>query len=186
MVLNKFKTIFLFSSLMLFSFCVTITDAVIWDNPKNITVYIPQGDDKTALMKKAFEEWQKKTKNNFVFKFVNSVEDSDINVIFVEKNLQSYCGKIEALGCTSHSIYMGMPKETVYIAKRRPRGLLLSNTQVYSIMRHEIGHSIGLKHTKNYNDIMYPMTNLNIAIRQDIRSGDLHELYKLYGINPEK
>ena len=71
----------------------------------------------------------------------------------------------------------------IYIAKRRPKGLLLSNTQVYAVMRHEIGHSLGLAHSKGYNDIMFASTNLGIAIRQDIGTNDIRALYSLYGIN---
>lgn len=184
-ILNNMKKFFI---IMVF-ICLGLSSAhsvTIWDNPKNIAVFIPAGDDKTNLMKKAFEEWQQKTHNRFIFRFVSSEQDSDINVIFIEKNLESYCGNINAMGCSVQHFYNDSPKETIYIAKRRPKGLLLSNTQVFAIMRHEIGHAIGLEHTKNYNDIMFPMTNLNIAIRQDIRSGDLQQLYKIYGINPKK
>ena len=186
MVSNKLKRIFLFSIIALFSCCMSISDAIIWDNPKNIAVYIPQGDDKTALMKKAFEEWQKKTQNNFVFKFVNSAAESNITVVFAEKNLDYYCGQSSALGCTKLSIYDGMPQETVYIVKRSPKGLLLANSQLYTIMRHEIGHALGLEHSQDIHTIMYPLTNLHISLRQDIRNNDIKDLYKIYGINPQK
>lgn len=185
-VLNNVKKILIITLFILFFTGKISAYAVIWENPQNINIYIPQIDDRTKLMKKAFEEWQRKTKNQFVFNFVNSVEDSDINVVFIEKNLEPYCGNIDARGCSIPFLYNGKPRETIYITKRAPKGLLLSNTQIYAIMRHEIGHSIGLEHTKNYNDIMYPMTNLGIAIRQDIRSGDLQQLYKVYGIIPRK
>ena len=183
MVLNKIKKILL---ILIFS-CVFGTlqsHAIIWDNPKDIAVYIPQGNDKTSMMKKAFEEWQKKTQNRFIFRFVNSEYDADINVVFVEKNLEQFCGNKEAMGCSLPSFYKNMPRETIYITKRRPKGLLLSNTQIYAIMRHEIGHAIGLKHSNDFNEIMYPITNLGIAIRQDIRKNDLKQLYRVYGINP--
>lgn len=154
-----------------------------WNNPKNITVYIQPNDDKTALMKKAFEDWQRKTKNNFVFKYEKSFDSADIDVIFAEKDLTNYCGSPEAMGCSQNYRHGGVMHSTIYIAKRRPKGLLLSNTQVFAIMRHEIGHSLGLAHSKNWNDIMYASTNLGIAIRQDIQDNDLRTLYTLYGIN---
>ena len=187
-ILNKLKKIFFITAIILlcFGFPKANADGT-WKNYKNISVYIPQGDDKTTLMKKAFEAWEQKTHNKFSFQMVNTIEEADINVIFIEKNLESYCGYIEAMGCSQNKyVDNNIVHSTIYIAKRRPKGLLLSNTQVFAVMRHEIGHSLGLAHTKNYNDIMYPMTNLAIATRQDIRSGDIQALYKLYGINPRK
>lgn len=154
-----------------------------WNNTKNIAVYIPQGDDKTSLMVKAFEDWQNKTKNQFTFIGVNSIEQSDIDVVFIEKNLESHCGNLEAMGCAQNYIQNGKMHSKIYITKRRPKGLLLSNTQVYAVMRHEIGHSLGLEHSKSYNDIMYANTNLGIAVRQDIQDNDVKTLFAIYGLN---
>lgn len=184
MELNNIKKIFL---IMLCVCWLHPVCAAVVSNPQNIAVYIPQNDDKTALMKKAFEQWQKKSNNNFVFKYVDDPELSDINVIFIEKNLSDYCGDIDALGCSNNRyLYNIITHSTIYIAKRRPKGLLLSNTQVYAIMRHEIGHALGLEHSKKFNDIMYPVTNLGISIRQDINDNDIKNLYQLYGINPHR
>ena len=154
-----------------------------WENPQNISVYVPQGDDKTSLMIRAFNEWQAKTKNHFAFHGANSVEDSDIDVVFIEKNLEGYCGSLEAMGCAQNYVQNGKMHSRIYIAKRRPKGLLLSNTQVYAVMRHEIGHSLGLEHSKNHNDIMFASTNLGIAIQQDIQDNDVKTLFSLYGLN---
>ena len=154
-----------------------------WENPQNISVYVPQGDDKTSMMIRAFNEWQAKTKNQFAFHGANSPEDSDIDVVFIEKNLEGYCGNIEAMGCAQNYIQNGKMHSKIYIAKRRPKGLLLSNTQVYAVMRHEIGHSLGLEHSKNHNDIMFASTNLGIAIQQDIQDNDVKTLFALYGLN---
>ena len=154
-----------------------------WSNPQNISVYIPQGDDKTSLMKKAFDDWQRKSKNHIAFKPAKSIDDSDIDVIFIEKDLTEYCGSPEAMGCAQNFRQNGNMHSRIYIAKRRPKGLLLSNTQVYAVMRHEIGHSLGLAHSKGYNDIMFASTNLGIAIRQEIGTNDIRALYSLYGIN---
>lgn len=169
---------------MLFCCCLFPVNAAVLENPHNIAVYIPQDDDKTYLMKKAFEEWQNKTENNFVFQFVDDAQSSDIDVIFIEKDLSNYCGNMNVLGCANKR-YFGnnIVHSTIYIAKKRPKGLLLSNIQVYAIMRHEIGHSLGLKHSEKSSDIMYPLTNANISKRQDISKNDIKSLYELYEIN---
>ncbi|MBO6180087.1 matrixin family metalloprotease [bacterium] len=179
------KKIFLCLLLFVFGFyCQVKAESVWrWSNPQNISVYIPQGDDKTSLMKKAFDDWQRKSKNHIAFKSAKSIEDSDIDVIFIEKDLTDYCGTPEAMGCAQNFRQNGVMHSRIYIAKRRPKGLLLSNTQVYAVMRHEIGHSLGLAHSKGYNDIMFASTNLGIAIRQEIGTNDIRALYSLYGIN---
>lgn len=181
--MKKFK-ILIPEALMLFlTVCAISAYAIgVWNNPQNIKVYIPPNDDKSQMMKKAFEEWQAKTNNKFAFKFVNKIEASQINVIFIEKDLTNYCGNKLAMGCSQMYFNQGGIHSRIYIAKRRPKGLLLSNTQVYAIMRHEIGHSLGLAHTKQANRIMYDGTNLGIAIRQNIQKEDIEELFNLYGI----
>jgi len=165
------------------SLCVCAVEQWKWETPKNITVYVPPNDDKTELMKKAFEDWEKKTKNNIGFRWVKTPEDSNIDVVFVEKDLTNYCGNPEAMGCAQNHRLNGTMHSRIYITKRRPKGLLLSNTQVYAVMRHEIGHSLGLAHSKGFNDIMFASTNLGIAIRQDINDNDIRAIYSLYGIN---
>lgn len=179
------KKIFLCFLLIAFGFYFQIKAESVWrwSNPQNISVYIPQGDDKTSLMKKAFDDWQRKSKNYIAFKSAKSIEDSDIDVIFIEKDLTDYCGSPKAMGCTKNFRHNGNMHSRIYIAKRRPKGLLLSNTQVYAVMRHEIGHCLGLTHSKGYNDIMFASTNLGIAIRQEIGTNDIRALYSLYGIN---
>ena len=176
------KKIFLVLLLFLAGLSVFAYDEWRWENPQNISVYVPQGDDKTSLMFKAFKEWQTKTKNQFAFRDAASAENSDIDVVFIEKNLTGYCGDSEAMGCAQNYIQNGKMHSKIYIAKRRPKGLLLSNTQVYAVMRHEIGHSLGLPHSKNHNDIMFANTNLGIAIHQDIQDNDVRTLFSLYGL----
>ena len=177
------KKIFLSIFIIFVGLNVFAHDNWCWENPQNISVYVPQGDDKTSMMIRAFNEWQAKTKNQFAFHGANSPEDSDIDVVFIEKNLEGYCGNIEAMGCAQNYIQNGKMHSKIYIAKRRPKGLLLSNTQVYAVMRHEIGHSLGLEHSKNHNDIMFASTNLGIAIQQDIQDNDVKTLFALYGLN---
>ena len=41
--------------------------SAIWANPKGLKVYIPPKDMLTTTMLHAFQEWQRKTNNYFVF-----------------------------------------------------------------------------------------------------------------------
>ena len=65
----------------LFSSCAFAYEMWKWSNPHNIAVYIPQNDDKSVLMKKAFEDWQNKTKNNLAFRFVKSPNTKSLSLI---------------------------------------------------------------------------------------------------------
>ena len=183
------KKIFLNLFIILFGVIMLSSSAYAvwrWENPQNIKVFIPQGDDKTVLMTKAFEEWQKKSQNVVAFQFVKSVEESDIDVTFVEKNLETICGNIDAMGCAKYGALNGKRHSKIYIAKRRPKGLLLSNTQVYAIMRHEIGHTLGLEHDKKPLNIMFATTNLGIAVKQNIQADDIKNLYNIYDVQYKK
>ena len=53
-VLNNVKKILIITLFILFFTGKISAYAVIWENPQNINVYIPQIDDRTKLMKKAF------------------------------------------------------------------------------------------------------------------------------------
>lgn len=181
--MKKIFAYFLIFMISISSLCVCAFEQWKWENPRRIAVYVPPNDDKTELMKKAFEDWEKKTKNNLGFVWVKTPENSDIDIVFIEKDLTGYCGTPEAMGCAQNYHHNGMMHSRIYITKRRPKGLLLSNTQVYAVMRHEIGHTLGLEHSKGFNDIMFASTNLGIAIKQDIGDNDVRAIYKLYGIN---
>lgn len=181
--MKKIFTYLLILIISVSSLCVCAYEQWKWENPRKITVYVPPNDDKTELMKKAFEDWEKKTKNNLGFIWVKSAETSDIDVVFIEKDLTEYCGNHEAMGCAQNYRHNGTMHSRIYITKRRPKGLLLSNTQVYAVMRHEIGHTLGLAHSKGFNDIMFASTNLGIAIKQNISDNDVRAIYSLYGIN---
>ena len=181
--MKKFFVFFLISIVSLCSLSTIAYEGWKWTNSRDIAVYIPQNDDKSVLMKKAFGDWQNKTKNNLAFRFVKSPNDTDIDVVCIEKDLTNYCGTPEAMGCAQNYRNGNIMHSRIYITKRRPKGLLLSNTQVYAVMRHEIGHTLGLVHSKNHNDIMFASTNLGIAIRQDINENDVRAVYTLYGIS---
>ena len=59
---------------------------------------------------------------------------------------------------------------------------LMTQNQVYTVMLHEIGHALGLKHSKDKKSQMYAGTNSQMAEVQEIQSEDVKTLYELYGI----
>ena len=161
----------------------------IWANPKGLKVYIPKGDMLTVTMTHAFQEWQRKTNNYFTFQFVNTKSTAQITVIFMDSGIPEICKSEGALGCTKTSSainHLGerLKHADVYISRKSNTGRVMSHTQVYTIMVHEIGHALGLNHTQNPESIMYAGTNQTMAVKQEIRTSDLNTLYDLY--HPKK
>ena len=157
----------------------------IWTNPKGLKVYIPQNDMLTVTMTHAFQEWQRKTNNFFTFQFVNTKSTAQITVIFMDSGIPEICKSEEALGCTKATTainHLGerLKRVNVYISRKSNTGRVMSHTQVYTIMLHEVGHALGLNHTDNPESIMYAGTNQTMAVKQEIRTSDLNTLYDLY------
>ena len=157
----------------------------IWFNTKGLKVYIPPKDMLTTTMTHAFQEWQRKTNNYFTFEFVGTKSTANIEVIFMDGGIPEICHDDGALGCTrtittDNHLGKKIRKATVYISRKSNNGRVMSNTQVYTIMLHEIGHALGLNHTKEPTSIMFAGTNQSMAVKQEIQVSDLNLLYDLY------
>ena len=63
-----------------------------------IYVYVPEYGNMSNLMKQAFLAWQDKSRNLIRFKFVNSPNNANIEVEFVD--FVSHCNSADAVGCT--------------------------------------------------------------------------------------
>jgi predicted Zn-dependent protease len=69
----------------------------------------------------------------------------------------------------------------IFVSRRSFNNTVMSNTEIYTIMLHEIGHSLGLGHSENKTSIMFKGTNRTLATKQEILDEDIQTLYKLYG-----
>jgi len=155
---------------------------------QKLKVYIPPKDILTTTMKHAFMDWQKHTEGNFSFEFVGTKSTANIVVIFIESGMTNICKNGDALGCTTY-----VPAKTlygnkrilgtkIYISVNDTNGKPMTKNQVYTIMLHEIGHALGLGHSKDKKSLMYEGTNSQMAEGQEIREDDIKKLYELYGI----
>lgn len=158
-----------------------LVDTVRWKNPKNIKVYIGE-DAKKDLFKKAFEHWDKNLYSMVDFVFVENKESADIacsyvdkfagseggytNWTYIKKDGRKYFDKAE-ISVAKHSSYDNTK---------------FSDEQIYSIILHEIGHSLGINgHSKSKGDIMYFSTEGYLNETGMISKRDVNTVRKIYG-----
>ena len=102
----------------------------------------------------AFAEWENSTQGLVSFKIVKTEKQGNINVYFVD-NIEKTTN--EKLGET-YLKYKGTKifHADIKIRQKTKSNGPCSNRQMYSVILHEIGHSLGLMgHSKNNNDIMF-------------------------------
>ncbi len=176
------KKLFLFFISILMMFATTnIASAEVqkrWADPMHLKVYIQPGLERSTMMRHAFSEWTRLAKNKIVFYYVDSKNEADIDVIFVDR-LSTNNG--QAIGLTSCDYFPknnNMSHATIYIPAKAANGKVLTRDDVYTSMLHEIGHAMGIvKHSTNPHNIMYPL----IDAKREITQYDLAELYRIYG-----
>lgn len=145
-----------------------------WENMP-INVYIE--DNRNAyLMKRAFGDWESASNETVTFEFTENEANADIIVKFIDK----VSDKMKlAVGMTYPYVKPDghFFKAKIEIAKYSETSTIkLSNLELTKIMRHEIGHAIGLDHTNEPYSIMNPTIDkcLNIT-KYDIKI--LKEIY---------
>ena len=131
-----------------------------------------------ANIKKAFQTWQNSSNGKVSFQYVNDIKQADI-IVYVENFKYS-----KALGLTEINTDLNKLNKPIkiYLKPYNYNTVYMSNLRFYSVALHEIGHSIGLAHSKNINDIMYPTTS---TTNGRISKSDINTLLLLYSIIPD-
>ncbi|MBO7671787.1 matrixin family metalloprotease [bacterium] len=168
-----------------------------WDNIKSIKVYIPPKHEYTSLMKKAFNEWEGASKGKIKFLYVASPKQAQDIVVFNDMfsgselgttatKQQIICdpvykrvnGKVQEICDEKNTVKVTV--KIITIASKNPNSYSKMNNQdIYFVMLHEIGHSLGLPHSDNPQDLMYFQKNKGGA--RGITDNDVKALYQVYG-----
>jgi len=166
-----------------------------WEDTKHIKVYIPSGHEDAQLMKRAFNAWETSSRRRIKFTYVTNPQDAQDIIVFKDVFSDGSIGKTtirptNVSVCTAEEkgrkskgecektrvqnvTVITMASLNPYTMKKIPKG------QLYHTALHEIGHSLGLNHSTDPKDVMYP-TTVNFSMT-GITANDLKALDKIYG-----
>jgi hypothetical protein len=157
----------------------------------------------TALARWALEDWQRSSGE--AIRFESASESSALVRLYWAEPSEGRYGEMQPIvvdGRLGAALYIrpDMASLGPDIAERAARDPLLRDSIVYLTCVHELGHALGLRHTRDYLDIMYYFgyggdipryfgryreqlrSRADIAKVSGLSSGDATRLKALYGL----
>lgn len=117
----------------------------------------------------AFARWARVAQIPVSFVYVRTEEESDVVVKWLERFPMERAGQAEVLWQSNGWLRQG----TLTLATHTFNGHLLSSRAVFTVALHEIGHLLGLGHSDDPRDVMYPTTSVHDLTGRDRRTAML-------------
>jgi Matrixin len=140
--------------------------------PSSVDGYTPASD---RAVRDAFARWTRVAQIPVSFVYVRSADEADVIVKWVDQFPMERAGQAEVLWQMDGWLRRG----TLTLATHTFDGRLLSSRAVFTVALHEIGHLLGLGHSDDPRDVMYPTTSVH-----DLTSRDRRTAMLLYSFPP--
>jgi predicted Zn-dependent protease len=161
---------------------VVTTDSVIrrWPDRSGapVSVYVVEGGAPGYLPKMAeyvrvaFDRWEK-TGIGVRFRMVHDSAAADVVVHWIDRFDFDRAGQTDLTWDQSGRVR----RAVISLAIRTHTGASLPDAALLSVAVHEAGHAVGLPHSSDSNDVMFPATRTGELTLRDRRTAEL--LYRL-------
>jgi len=132
------------------------------------------GPDYAKLVEQAFNKWGEASGGVLKFRFVPLATDSDLSCEWTDdksKLVHSFASGVTVGGINS----AGQRTAKIFLLIR-PGDKTFDKSEFYKTALHEIGHSLGLGHSSNTNDVMY----FSSSSATDLSANDSNRMRALY------
>ncbi len=173
----------------------SLWDGKHWEKSKfPLNIYVKESSSRyykssyKNYVKYAMDVWRK-ADDRIQYKFVKSVDDADIAILFVENLGDRY--EENYLGLTDYETDKNKQIEfsKIQISLIKNGNEKVSAGEIKATIIHELGHAFGLGHSDNENDIMYPYISSDHTVEltyDELSTGDKLAIKDLVNLSIEE